>query len=93
MTSQMIAWKEPPEPRTRGRKASEEYVQLAFELKAKPGQWAYIGIRKTPKTVTAFRKATIGAFAPAGSFEARAVKSEDGTDYDLYVRYIGEPTE
>ena len=68
-----------------------DWLEIAYELKENPGQWALVGENVLRTYVTHIKKGTVKAFHPPGSFEA--VSRGYGTDTTrtakLYARYIG----
>ena len=91
MTSDGIAWEEPPPGHVPKHGRSQKIVE---QLKANPGAWAkiltgvspaYASNIKTGKTATAWR--------PTSDFEVvtRNSKMSDGVRrVDVYARYIGQ---
>jgi hypothetical protein len=86
-----MKWQEPPKRRGHAHPESVWYQAEAAELRANPERWALFTTRKSPvqaRNVAArIRTGVLGAFRPAGTFEARA------RDCDVYARYVGDPGE
>ena len=89
-----IVFVEPPAPRRAASKYPWE--EIAAQLKERPGEWALClkGITATP--ASAIKAGKYVPFAPAGSFDARSVgvsDKEGKTVYDIYIKYVGDPTD
>lgn len=84
-----IEFRDPPARLTRGRPVSPKWLAIAEALRARPGEWAYVGNHYTSKAAE-IKQGRLCAFRPAGSFDAvaRNVANSRG---DLYVCYIGDP--
>jgi hypothetical protein len=65
---------------------------VAHELKAKPGEWAVVGVYNGPECAGSIARqikgARLSAYQPAGSFEAEA-RTVDG-EHRVYARFVGE---
>ena len=69
--------------------------EVARKLKAKPGEWAVVGVYNASNTAAAIarqvKRATLSAYEPAGAFEAIS-RTVDG-EYRAYARYVGVKTD
>lgn len=94
----MLEFKEPPKS---GRDArSDKWKDIAFYLKAEPGEWAYVG-EYSPGVPAQIRRGEYPAFIdPSSSLPPRTqmelfwdvtTRKADrvGRRCDLYIRYIG----
>ena len=65
--------------------------EVARKLKAKPGEWAVVGVYNASNTAASIarqvKRGVLTAYAPAGSFEAMS-RTVDG-EYRAYARYVG----
>jgi hypothetical protein len=95
---QEMSWASPPVAPTRvttgGAAVSPELTVIAETLKLNAGQWALIARTERYGQASAFshrvNKAVSKAFAPAGTFEARAARLDGETELSaVYVRYLG----
>lgn len=68
-----------------------DWLEVARQLKERPGEWAVVAEDIQRTYVTAVKKGRIRAFQPAGTFEAisRGSGTEVGRAGKLYVRYVG----
>lgn len=76
-------------PARQHRRAS--HVEAAAAARQAPGTWVTVGTYQASYTAHGIgvhaRKARLEAYAPAGAFEARTERTEDGTV--LHVRFVG----
>ncbi len=86
-----ITWENPPPPAAPSRRESK-YAPIAEELRANEGIWALIAEDGWLSLKSQIESATLAAFRPRGSFEARAVRGDDPARGRVYARYIGKPT-
>jgi hypothetical protein len=77
-----------PPPASRGNRATSRHNEIDNALRARPGEWARVMTGVAANGSSYIRYARTLAYAPAGSFEARAVKN--GERHDIYARYVGE---
>lgn len=82
------AWGDPPPA---GRGSGRRHAPIAEELKNRPGEWrrldGYLSSRSSGSMAHTIRKGLLPAYEPAGAFEA--VSRFAGSDYFVYVRYVG----
>jgi len=82
-----IIREDPPAQRRTGK-----YDEAADKIAADPGNWYRIATGQATGTLAAaIKKATISAFAPAGSFEAVSRTQDDGIS--IWARYVGDDTQ
>ncbi len=71
------------------RRARRDWEPTATSLKERKGEWAKLdGDTTSPGLAYHIKKGQLKDFRPAGAFEARSTKNEDGT-YDIFARYVG----
>lgn len=81
-----IEFRDPPKTtrnRTRGK-----YTAIAEALRAKPGEWAFIG-RMNNGIASAIRKGQLVGFGE-GDFEATTRDTDPSGKADVYARYVGQ---
>ncbi|MFI6496827.1 hypothetical protein [Nonomuraea typhae] len=91
-----LVWEDPPEPKGGGYRGPGRYVELAAQLKTRPGKWARAGVfNRTSHTgamTSAVREGRSG-FEPKGAFEATTRTIKPGMEghmvLHVYVRYVG----
>lgn len=93
MSDEVLRWEAPPERHGNAAPAKPlKYQAAADQLRAKPGEWAVLAEGKTPSSaggLAARIRRGVGAFAPAGSFEARQIGPASGSVSKVYARYVG----
>jgi hypothetical protein len=88
-----LKFESPPPSRSASPKG--HHIEVAKELKERPGEWAIVGVYAHSGSSSAvarqLRAGLIPAYAPPGSFEAMA-RTIDG-EARVYARFVGEPDE
>lgn len=90
-----IVFVDPP-PAPSGRVSIHPWDEIARQLKARPGEWALCLAAQPGPITSQINTGKYAALRPAGSFEGRSVtkpQSDGSKKYDIYIRYVGEPTE
>lgn len=81
-----LLFEEPP-----ARADRHKHHEAADELRKRPGEWAvvatYHAMATAHSVAQAIKKARLGAYAPAGAFEAKA-RTVDG-QRRVYARFVG----
>lgn len=85
-----ITFQEPPKVTRSGRAPNPKYLQIAQQLKERPGQWALIIEQGHQTTAARIRSGRISAFRPKGMFEATARNTDDQGRCQVYARFIGQ---
>jgi len=85
-----ITWENPPTVDPKPRRESK-YAPIADELRANEGIWALITDDGWLSLKSQIESATLAAFRPRGSFEARAVRGDDPAKGRVYARFVGVP--
>jgi hypothetical protein len=71
------------------------HYEVASRLRAKPGEWAVVGVYNASNTAASIarqvNRGAMAAYQPAGSFEAMS-RTVDG-EYRAYARFVGEKTD
>jgi hypothetical protein len=84
-----LKFESPPE---KVRKSWGRHYLIAHRLKAKPQEWAVVGVyggaESAGSTARQIRRARLGAYQPAGSFEAEARVVDN--EARVYARFVGE---
>lgn len=91
MTADDFTWAEPPPiPRRGGRPPSLEWMQIAQNLRQRPGEWALVKSAQSRSNasdvVARINRGGIEAFAPAGTFAA--TMRTNGDLYEVYARMV-----
>lgn len=86
--TQRIRWEDPPPP-LGGRSQDRVHADLAARLRKRPRQWGMIGTYARANTAAStaqmIRNARLGAYGPAGTYEA--VARTVGGEHRVYARY------
>jgi len=89
----VVRWEEPPEKHGNVKpKPPSKFQPIADALRERPGEWALIVENKPSGTCGGLAhriKNGVGPFAPAKSFEAKAIGSAVGSYSKVYARYVG----
>lgn len=87
-----LTFEDPPE-RSRVPGKRGKHLEVAEELRSRPGEWAIISVYGTGASSAAMARhiegGNVDAYEPAGTFEALA-RTVDG-QARVYARYVGEP--
>lgn len=87
--SPKISFEEPPQS-SAGRSRAEWHINLAAQLRSRPGEWAKIRDGGTGRGLAGvINRASVEVYAPRGSFEAVSRQRKDD-QIDIYARYVGE---
>ena len=84
----MVKFQDPPKT-TGGRGSRGKHLEIASELRGRPGEWALVMEGVAGSSPTMIRTGAIRAYTPAGAFDATARKRPDGK-FDVYARFVGE---
>lgn len=75
-----------------GRAGMLKHQRIAAKLKERPGEWARVLCAVYPSNATAISTARIKAYAPAGAYEAVTRTVKDTGRFDIWARYVGDPS-
>lgn len=84
-----ITFQEPPAVTRPGRLPDTRYVEIANQLKTRPGEWALILEKGHQTTAARIRSGRISAFRPTGTFEATARNTDEQGRCQVYARFVG----
>ncbi|MHC3474640.1 hypothetical protein ACYF6T_38925 [Streptomyces sp. 7R007] len=81
---------------SRNEQRRADHQHAADQARQMPGRWVLAGTYGSTQSATGMAHQvrtgkSVPAYRPAGAFEPHVDLTDDGAD--LYVRYLGEPTE